>query len=237
MRLSVALRSLLAVTICAPLAAAAPQGIGGAVLGYAPDPGAMAVRLILGMPGAAVLGDPIPLPSGTVRVFAPPRGGYLVLVTSNAVSVAGLSLSTGEVNISNLDSVPPAADFAAFSPDGREVALYDASAAAVRVVTGLPDAAKLDRTIDVSVLSGTVRSLALASDGTLALGAADDQSGSVFLFDTAGVPSLGASVRQSRRACVSTRHRRSTRRRRNSKPHHPCAWHRPAGYNPSRGAG
>jgi hypothetical protein len=69
-----------------------------------------------------------------------------------------------------------AATLVALSPNGSAGAFYSANEAVIRILTGLPDAPAISRSVPVGTLSGTLRLLAISNDATQLVVAADGSS-------------------------------------------------------------
>src|SRR2546421_9030504 len=64
---------------CAPIRLkAAPQFIGGPVLGFIPDAGGTAIRPVLGIPGASILGERLELTVDIRGALISPKQDYAI---------------------------------------------------------------------------------------------------------------------------------------------------------------
>jgi hypothetical protein len=185
--------------------AQAQQGqVAGPVAGYVFDGAAHAVRPVLGIPGASILGDALPLGYSMGSATVSPRADTAVAITPEGV-VHLLRLSGGGATEIPLDAAPAALERVVFSASGMAVALIAGSRA--QVFTGLPDRATLAATIDLSsagaaqVQVESVRaprpgfgSMALTDDGSWLLLAAN---GSAQLIGTGGAYAIGTASRGS----------------------------------------
>ena len=125
----------------------AQQGrVGGPVAGYVFDSAAQALRPVLGIPGASVLGDPVNLGIGlTTAVVSPRLDSVVAVATDGTFHFFTLQGGTaGEVPVTAA-TVP---ERVAFSPAGTAVALY--AAGRIQVLTGLPSAPVAGNSFDLS---------------------------------------------------------------------------------------
>jgi hypothetical protein len=151
-----------------------------------PAPAALELRPILGIPGAARLGDPLPMPDGVRSLLLAPGQHYALAETSDGSAMAVLPLDGATPG--PLASVPGAlaqADLVAFSPSGNSAALYSAQAGKLQVLAGLPQAAVVVREIP---LDTAPYALAVSDDaGALASAGA---AGNVSLLSQDSPPQL-----------------------------------------------
>ncbi len=177
--------------IFAPLLLSAQQSqISGPVSGYVFDASAHGLRPVLGMPGAALLGDPLDFGLEAASVWVAPRQDA-AFVTGAGGMLHFFRIQAGvpaEVAVNGLAGAP---DRVVFSPSGSAAALL--TNGGIQILTGLPDSPAISATADASAFRGPV-SLALSDDGGALLLAAGN---TVELFggaadlgklaDTAGV--------------------------------------------------
>ena len=170
-------RILVLVSLAAPLLVGQPGGVAGPVAGYVFDRSARALRPILGIPGAWLVGDPLNLGATLASAHVSPRQDLAVVVDADGL-LRWFRLSSGAASGLTLNGITVVPERVAFSPSGAAVAL--AAAGRVQVVTGLPDAPALAGTVDAG---GAPGSLAVSDDGAFLLFAA---GGSIRLLGTAG---------------------------------------------------
>jgi hypothetical protein len=114
----------------------AQSGVAGPVAGFVFDQSAHALRPILGVPGALLLGDGLDAGSELTAAYVAPGQNWALGVTAGGPVF--LLLGHGGVSRISVGGVTAAPERVAFSPSGTAVALY--SAGRVQVVLGLPDA-------------------------------------------------------------------------------------------------
>ena len=173
-------RFLLALAAAAALACAQQGKVAGPIAGYVFDGAAHAVRPVLGIPGASILGDAVPLGYDVASVTVAPRADSAVVVAADR-SLHLVRLAAGQASEMPLNGATVQPDRVVYSPSGTAVALIAAGRA--QVFGSLPDAAALVTTMDLGgavAAQQTVQaarrgapaaygSLALSDDGTLLL--------------------------------------------------------------------
>jgi hypothetical protein len=131
--------------VTAPLPAQQGQ-VGGPLAGYVFDRQAHALRPVLGIPGASLLGDSLSfgLPVQAAYV-APGLDSVIVTAADRSLRIFKLTAGTAkELTVNGLNGVP---DSVSFSPSGTSAALV--AAGRVQVVTGLPNAPVGGPVVDV----------------------------------------------------------------------------------------
>ena len=177
--------------------------ITGLLMGAVLDPPSGGVRLILGIPGAATLGAPVPLGIDTSRAALSARLDYVLAAASDDGRMVLIhNLSGAPTPAAGLD-VAPSADRIVLSPDGSSAALLYASQNRVNVITGLPDSPALGAELDLSGLPETPSSIAVSDDGQAVVAVAGD---SVVAFGPGGGMNTAAFAK---RAVVAFLHRSS----------------------------
>jgi DNA-binding beta-propeller fold protein YncE len=185
------------VVCAAVLAAWAQQGrVAGPVSGFVFDAAARAVRPVLGIPGAAVVGDPLALGYDIQSAwFAPRLDSAIAVAADGAVHVVRLDSGTAAERPANGITVVP--QMVAFSPLGSAAALF--AGGKLQVVTGLPDAPRGAVTLDLETAPSvgkrpprkTFPSFAVSDDGSLVLAA---RGNSIVAFDSGGAGSVVAAA-------------------------------------------
>lgn len=139
--------------------------IRGPVLGYVLDGATHRLRTILGIPGAASAGPEI---GGAVDLYAAaysPASNYVLALGGDAQ--ASLLIVPGQPAVP-VDGAQGGADQILLSPNGTAAALYFRAAASIEILTGLPAAASVSRSVDLSSLSAAPAALAISDDGAIA---------------------------------------------------------------------
>jgi hypothetical protein len=154
---------IVALASLAAMLEAQPQGtINGPVAGYVFDKAARALRPVLGLPGASLLGSPIRWRYRVDQAFVAPRLDSAVGVTPERafrlfrmrdgvvteLAVGGLAQAGSPYSV-------------AYSPSGSSVALYAGNR--VQLISGLPDAPVVGGSIDLTA-TGVPFALAVSDD-------------------------------------------------------------------------
>lgn len=136
------------------------------MLGYTYDPGLRAIRSVRGLPGAAMLGDPL-------------HAGFLPTAASVAPlqNYALASSAEQDLRLIRWSGARASADFVAgaiarpdrivFSPSGAAAILYDSGSARLQVLTGLPESPALHEIQPAG--SAAVTAMAISDDATVVL--------------------------------------------------------------------
>jgi WD40 repeat protein len=144
--------------------------ISGPVSGYVFDGAARALRPILGIPGASLLGDPVNFGFDITSAFVAPRQDAAFVIASDQ-SVHLFRIDSGAVTERPVDSLAGAPQRVIFSPSGTAAALY--AGGSIEVVKGLPGSPAVAGGFDLSP-GAKFDSLALSDDGAVLLVSADN---------------------------------------------------------------
>ena len=158
----------------------ADGGLRGPVLGYLLQDDPLELRAIAGIPGAAIRGEPLPLPDGVTRLRLAPGHGFALAERGESDPPAVLLLDGGAVLATPVSGALARAGLVVFSPGGGAAALYSAAEARLQVLTGLPLQPRVSRDIPASDLVA----LAVSDDGEMLLTA--DAQGLVYVSPVAG---------------------------------------------------
>jgi len=182
---------LLIVLAVAALPMCAQSGVAGPVSGYVFDQSANALRPILGIPGAALLGAGLDAGSALTAAYVAPGQNWVLATTADGP--AFLRLTGGAVSRVSVGGVTASPERVAFSPSGTAVAVY--AAGRIQVVQGLPDAPLVVGALSAGV-SGRSSQEAAAARSRRGLGSfavSDDglyvlyaEGGSIRLWGVAG---------------------------------------------------
>jgi hypothetical protein len=148
--------------------------ITGPVSGYVFDPAAHALRPVLGLPGASLLGDGVQFSFDVKSAFMAPRQDAAFVVAADG-SVHLFRIDPDGIREISLDGLA-LPERLVFSPSGTAAALYGGGS--IEVVSGLPDKPGVSGGVDLR--TGTqLDSMAISDDGKVLLVSADS---SVRLF-------------------------------------------------------
>lgn len=175
-----------------------PNRFSGPALGFVPAATATALQPILGIPGAARLGDPISLPNTVTQTYIAPGHSYALAAQGPAGPMALILLRSAagiQTNpvLAPMPGVMAYADLVAFNPSGGAAALYSKQANRIQVFTGLPASPHLSEDTSNLQIGGDAGLLALSDDAQCLLIA--DATGTVYALspNTAPVPVFHSS--------------------------------------------
>jgi hypothetical protein len=165
---------LLLISLVAGLAAGAdssvPTQLRGPVLGYVLDARSQSVRPINGIPGAARIADPLPVPFPVAAAAFSSRSDFAVLVSADEDRGVFLLKDAGATpSLEPLVGGIAAVDRIALNAADSAAALYSAATRQLQIVRGLPADPQAGPALDLSSLPGAVTALALdrAASGAL----------------------------------------------------------------------
>lgn len=121
-------------------AAVKAASLEGPRLGVVFDPATKDLRPILGIPGAAILGEPLGVHLELEQVAVSPQQDYVLATVGEGRQVVLLHLGSTSVSSAPIRGVAPRPDHIVLSPLGRAAALYYKHADRIQVLTGLPGA-------------------------------------------------------------------------------------------------
>jgi hypothetical protein len=135
--------------LAAPMVHAQQGAVAGPVAGYVFDGAAHALRPVLGIPGASILGDPVNLGVALASATVSPRLDSVLAVTADG-SFHIFTLSGGAARDAGVNGITVPPERMVYSPMGTAAALYAGSR--IQVVTGLPAAPVAGNTFDLTAL-------------------------------------------------------------------------------------
>ena len=143
----------------------------GPTLGFVPGVRPWQLQPILGIPGAARLGDPISLPRSVSQLYLAPGQAYAVAAQGPTDAVSLVILRSAGATVVNpalttIAGAMAAPDLVAFSPAGQSMALYSQEASRIQVFTGMPNAPQ--KSEEISVV-GNAALLAVSDDAKAVL--------------------------------------------------------------------
>src|ERR1051325_4595189 len=163
--------ALAIVVLSSPLQiSAAPQFIGGPILGFLPDQNGTVIRPIMGIPGASTPGQPLKLSVDILGATISPRQDYAIASRSADAQVVVIDLTADPPAINAVSGTSFNAGLVATSPTGSAAAVYDSASGTVEMIGGLPHSAAVVAGFNISSISSApVTGLAISDDGTIAL--------------------------------------------------------------------
>jgi len=150
------------------------------VIGFAFDGSAAAIRPIRGIPGAALLGEPVDAGFAAAHASISPRQNFALAAAADDSRLRLVPLAPGVDAATLPEGVIRGPHQIRFSPAGSAALLQGSGR--MQALSGLPDHAAV-REIDLSALSPAPAAMAVSDDGALVALAG---SGAVWAVDTDG---------------------------------------------------
>jgi hypothetical protein len=170
--------------------------VGGPSLGFVFDAKQQALRPVLGIPGAALFGDPLSAPSPVVSATLSLRQNAAV-VNDGAWKAITLAPS-GVTNTALLPDGLPASAKVAVSETGQAAAFYDPAGSALTVVTGIAASSIAANGVAIDSLPGAITRFAIGDDGSLLLSSSIAGGGeALFWIGTDGTALQLASLQKT----------------------------------------
>jgi hypothetical protein len=188
-----------------PLTFAQSVAVAGPVSGFIYDGGSLALRPIIGIPGAAYVGASVF--SGVGFAAVAPNGSLAIARLGGALSLVS-GLETGSPTLLRLDSPLDGVDRVTWAPDSAIALLFASSARKFQRVHVSATAPVVDAPVDVPAQFGDPAALAIAPSGLVAvafrgapaglylaspggalefMAALDDPGAAVFTYDGRGL--------------------------------------------------
>jgi len=169
-------------------AAQSAEWLGGPVIGFLTGEEPVQIRAILGVPGAAVAGEPLPLPEGVSRIRVAPGHRYAVLEFADSALPVIVNLEEGGEPV-GIAGAMTHADLLEFSPLGRSAVLYSATQQRLQVLTNLPREPRMVREL---ALAEAAR-IAVSDDGEWLIVASSSGAVDFIAPDGRAVPAFQAA--------------------------------------------
>ncbi len=164
---------------------AQPQaGVAGPVTGFVYDPGTGAIRSMLGIPGAAHLGNVVAAGLGAAAVS--PDGSAALAVTRDGTLVLYTGLRNAKTSTWTVTGGIAGADRFAWAPDGSAAAVYASASGQAQTIANLSTSPVASAPIDLSRLPGPVA--ALAFDGQRLIAGVSGDAGGIYLAPASAQP-------------------------------------------------
>ncbi len=185
--------------VCAsvPLLAQAPNASSGGVsvpsLGFVASQTPPQLRPILGIPGAARLGNPLLLPNTVTQIYMAPGQAFALAAGAPGASLGMILLEgvAGAAQSLPVRPIPGAmnqADLLAFGPLGRSAVVYARQTNHIQVLTGLPRSPQVSLDIPNVSVASTPQKLAVSDDAQVVL--IVDAAGTVYSLSQGAVPTV-----------------------------------------------
>lgn len=141
------------------------DAVGAAVLGFLPGPGPLELSTILGIFGAARLGNPVAVPETAIRLHVATGQNYALVEQSSDSPLAIWDLAA-DTELTAIAGVMPHPDLVVFSPRGDSAALYAREAGQIQVIAGMPNRPEVRKTLP-SLSSATAGMIAVSDDANV----------------------------------------------------------------------
>ena len=163
-----------------------PSRIAAPLAGLLANPETTEVCAIEGVPGASIIGNPIALPVGVLRVHLAPAQGWALVEQAPAGTLGVMTFSGIQPgSVIPIDNAMSAPDIVSFSPVGKSAVVVSNAAAMLQVLTRLDGTPELTMQTAISGL-GEVSAAAVSDDGTSTVALTSD--GRVFLLSSTQTP-------------------------------------------------
>ncbi len=164
--------------------------LNGPSLGFTSENGGTAIRPIIGIPGASLFADRLPLETEFRGAVIAPMQNYAIALRIADGKAVVMDLRSNVPVLRTVEGVRGGGDLIAASPTGSVAAIYDHATKTVQVIDHVPEAPAVIRLFDASRIPGRARSITVNDDGTVLLARfADDESGSLWVMDSSGASS------------------------------------------------
>jgi len=157
--------------------------VGVPSMGFVYDGSQSAIRPILGLPGAAIVGAPLDPGFAVARAAVAAQRQFVLAASGDDGRARVIVVQDSGLTVRPVDGALISPDRMILSPSATSAILYRRDAARLQIVTGLPEAPVVAREIALDD-SGSAHALAVSDDGALALYAAG--AGPLWLFDSNG---------------------------------------------------
>jgi len=165
-------RFRLVLAFAATLLAAYPASLEGPRMGMVFDSSIRAIRPILGIPGAAVMGDPLKTSLDLRKVSISPQQDYALAAQGEHNQIAVLRFDHAPMTSTPVPGTHNGPDQMVFSPGGRVAAVHYKDGNRIQVLGGLPGSPKVMEELYLS--AGALPSaLAVGDDNTVLAGVGD----------------------------------------------------------------
>ncbi|MBI3665930.1 MAG: hypothetical protein HY236_06850 [Acidobacteria bacterium] len=173
----------------------ASTAVSGPALGYGFDENLGALRPILGIPGASVLGGKLDVGVGFSVAEVSPRQDYALGIASGSKELLIVDLAAGRAVARSLSGVAPGADRVFLSSTGAAASLYYRNRRSAAIITGLPGAPQLSGDFDLSALPPLITAMAVSDDGRLLLaGVSEGAAAALFALRPGNSPRYVAAA-------------------------------------------
>ena len=170
-------------------------GVAGPVTGFVFDAQSGALRPMLGIPGAAYLGNAIA--SGLNAASVAPNGSAALAVQPGGKLVLYSGLRSASPVALAVSGAITGADHFAWTPNSGAAAVYSSHAGQAQILTALAPSPKAAAPIDLSALPGQVTALAFDGQRLIVAVASADSGGIYLATASSGIERIASAANPS----------------------------------------
>lgn len=154
----------------------------GPILGFIPENDGTAIRPVIGIPGASLLGERLQFELKFRGAAISPKQDYAIATSTEDGHAVVIDLRSGAAAAVSLD-----ADLVAISPTGSAAAVYDHESRILRVIAHVLDAPEIVHEFDASQITGRAANIAISDEGATALVRfVDEERSALWVLDASG---------------------------------------------------
>jgi len=163
----------------------AQSSINGPFLGFTSGMGGTAILPIIGVPGASLLADSLPLGTAILGAVIAPSQDYAIALRTADAQIVVIDLSSGQ--ITPAATINPDGFVIAISPSGAAAAVYDAGTGYVQIILHPQQSPQVIQQLDASGVAGRPNTMAVSDDGAVVLAKFVDSGGaSLWMLNSSG---------------------------------------------------
>ena len=165
-------------------------------IGFVFDAGSRQIRPLSGTPGAALAIAGVPLDFTLDRALVSSARSFAIAATPDSDRLKVIRLTENEPVVTSIPDSAGTFDLGAFSRTGKAAVIYQSGCRCVQIISGLPDAPQVARTVRLNDES-VVQALAVADDAgkfAIATRSGDNAEVTVYSPDTHSVNLLSADA-------------------------------------------
>ncbi|MCL5744006.1 MAG: hypothetical protein M1541_08780 [Acidobacteria bacterium] len=179
--------------------------VAGPVLGYVFDSGNHSIRVIHGVPGAAVTGPALDLKVEIGSAVFAASSDWALATAEDGRRVAILRNLAGAADVVWLPDAAPKPDQIAINPGGGSAALYSREQNAAQLLKGLPQAPSIAANIDLSSIGSEISVWAVSDDAAhILVSSGEGGSDRLYLVDAGGNAKWIVSVGRASAAILAS---------------------------------
>ena len=157
---------ILVLLLLPPAGAQGMASVASPSLGFAYDASLGAIRPIRGIPGAAILDDPIDVGFPVAAATVSPRQDYALALSANDRQVRLIRFQNGGRRALPVNNAMASPDRMILSPSGHAAVLYQQGSGRLQILAGLPES-PVAQDVGTAVPGGS--GIAVSDDGSLVL--------------------------------------------------------------------